>query len=144
MDRDLVRLSVPLVGRLRAQGARVGRAGSLMPGARLWRRCRRSSTSCRRAGRSASTLRSYGMDLLRWFRFIWAIDVDWNRASRVDARDFARWMLVAGKPQRSHWRRPDESVRRWSKPVPYSPAVRAHSETVLRRFWETRPRSLLI
>lgn len=50
------------------------------------------------AGRSASTLRSYGMDLLRWFRFIWAIDVDWNRATRVDTRDFARWMLVAGKP----------------------------------------------
>lgn len=25
------------------------------------------------AGRSASTTRSYGMDLLRWFRFLWAI-----------------------------------------------------------------------
>jgi hypothetical protein len=27
------------------------------------------------AGRSASTLRSYGLDLLRWFRFVWAVDV---------------------------------------------------------------------
>ena len=27
------------------------------------------------AGRSTSTLRSYGLDLLRWFRFLWA----WSR-----------------------------------------------------------------
>ena len=50
------------------------------------------------AGRSAATLRSYGLDLLRWFRFLWAIGVPWDRATRIEARDFCRWMLVAGKP----------------------------------------------
>jgi hypothetical protein len=25
------------------------------------------------AGRAAATQRSYGMDLLRWFRFLWAV-----------------------------------------------------------------------
>ena len=50
------------------------------------------------AGRSEATLRSYGMDLLRWFRFLWAVEVAWDRATRVEARDFCRWMLVAGKP----------------------------------------------
>ena len=29
-------------------------------------------------GRPTSTQRSYGMDLLRWFRFLWAVDVDWD------------------------------------------------------------------
>src|SRR5450759_5841319 len=35
------------------------------------------------AGRSAATARSYGMDLLRWFRFLWAIGVAWDRATPV-------------------------------------------------------------
>jgi site-specific recombinase XerD len=88
------------------------------------------------AGRSEATLRSYGMDLLRWFRFLWAIDVPWNRATRADARDFCRWMLVAGKPRRPHWRRPAE-VPDWSSTVEaYASSVRAHSETVLRGFYD--------
>jgi integrase len=50
------------------------------------------------AGRSAGTVRSYGMDLLRWFRFLWAVQVSWDRASRLDARDFTRWLMVVAKP----------------------------------------------
>lgn len=30
-------------------------------------------------GRPATTQRSYGMDLLRWFRFLWAVGVVWIR-----------------------------------------------------------------
>ena len=30
------------------------------------------------SGRSESTQRSYAMDLLRWFRFLWAIEVPWD------------------------------------------------------------------
>jgi integrase len=87
------------------------------------------------AGRSEATIRSYGMDLLRWFRFLWAAGVPWNMAMRAEARDFCRWMQVAGKPARPHWRAPERS------PVPaaagaYAPSVRAHSETVLRCFYE--------
>jgi hypothetical protein len=33
------------------------------------------------SGRSAATQRSYAMDLLRWFRFGWAIDVGWDLES---------------------------------------------------------------
>jgi site-specific recombinase XerC len=71
------------------------------------------------AGRSAATIRSYGMDLLRWFRFLWSIQIRWDRATRVEARDFCRWLAVAGH-------RGDG----------YSVAVRAHSETVLRTFYD--------
>jgi Phage integrase, N-terminal SAM-like domain len=85
-------------------------------------------------GRSAATIRSYGLDLLRWFRFLWAIDVAWNRVTRVEARDFCRWMLVAGRPSRPHWRHPGEVPDR-STGVAYAPSVRAHAETVLRGFY---------
>ena len=37
------------------------------------------------------------MDLLRWFRFGWAIDVGWDQATRVEARDFCRWMGLTDK-----------------------------------------------
>ena len=84
------------------------------------------------AGRSPATARSYGMDLLRWFRFLWAIDIGWDRATRVEARDFCRWMLVAGKPSRPHWRSPGKVSDSLSSSVAYAPSVRAHSETVLR------------
>jgi Phage integrase, N-terminal SAM-like domain len=36
------------------------------------------------AGRSATTMRSYGMDLLRWFRFLWAVEVAWDQATGVE------------------------------------------------------------
>ena len=89
------------------------------------------------AGRSVATVRSYGMDLLRWFRFLWAVGVAWDRATRVEARDFCRWLLVAGKPARPHWRSRARPAR-WRRPAgqAYAPSVRAHSETVLRGFYD--------
>jgi integrase len=74
-------------------------------------------------GRPAATQRSYAMDLLRWFRFLWAVDVGWDQATRVEARDFCRWIQLAGKP---------------GGPAPdarYAPATVAHCETVLRGFY---------
>src|SRR6266498_3607530 len=93
------------------------------------------------AGRSPATLRSYGLDLLRWFRFLWAAGVVWDRATRTEARDFCRWLLVAGKPARPHWRRQgDAPTRSRAAPTstvePYAASVRAHSETVLRSFYD--------
>src|SRR5487761_1002480 len=49
------------------------------------------------AGRSPATLRSYGMDLLRWFRFCWAVGVDWDRVSRDEAREFSILLQAAPK-----------------------------------------------
>ena len=75
-------------------------------------------------GRPAATQRSYAMDLLRWFRFVWAVDVGWDQATRVEARDFCRWIQLAGKP---------------GGPAPgggFAPATVVHCETVLRGFYE--------
>jgi integrase len=92
------------------------------------------------AGRSTATMRSYGMDLLRWFRFLWAVGVAWDRATRVEARDFCRWLQLAGKPVRPHWRRRNDAANaspgRASAGGVYSASVQAHSETVLRSFYD--------
>lgn len=48
-------------------------------------------------GASFSSLRSYGMALLRWWRFLAAIEVPWQRAGRIEARDFVLWMRLVGR-----------------------------------------------
>jgi site-specific recombinase XerD len=82
-------------------------------------------------GRAEATVRSYGMDLLRWFRFLWAVEVAWDRASRLEARDFCRWLLIAGKPAR-----PGPGASPMVAGSAYAASVRAHSETVLRSFYD--------
>ncbi|MGH3841328.1 MAG: tyrosine-type recombinase/integrase [Pseudonocardiaceae bacterium] len=135
--RDLAVLAVPAAGALRETGDRwepyriVDAAGEPVAAVAEFFR------DLQAAGRSEATLRSYGHDLLRWFRFLWAIGVPWARVTRAEARDFCRWMLVAGKPARPHWRRPGlagEVSTAIGKP--YAPSVRAHCETVLRTFYE--------
>ena len=89
-------------------------------------------------GRPATTQRSYGMDLLRWFRFLRAAGIGWDQATRVEARDFISWLQVTGKPgQPAVGTGGVNSVT--GKPVPrdkYAPATVAHCETVLRSFYE--------
>jgi site-specific recombinase XerD len=125
--RDLVGLVVPRRGALVATGERqepfrlVDGDGLVVAGAAVFFR------DLQAAGRPDSTVRSYGLDLLRWFRFLWAAKVPWERATRAEARDFCRWMIVAGKPARGK----EAGARE-----PYSAAVRAHAETVLRGFYD--------
>ena len=134
--RDLAMLAVPLAGAVEVTGDSwlpfrvTDPCGAVVESVSAYFR------DLQAAGRSDATLRSYGMDLLRWFRFLWAVEVAWNRATRIEARDFCRWMLVSGKPSRPHWRRPHEVPDRSSTAVAYSASVRAHAETVLRGFYE--------
>ena len=92
------------------------------------------------AGKSESTVRSYGNDLLRWFRFCWSAGVAWERATRVDARDFSRWLQVSGKQPRPRWRAGSQAGLAGPSGAgageAYAPSVRAHSETVLRSFYD--------
>jgi len=104
-------------------------------------------------GRPAAAQRSYGMDLLRWWRFLWAVEVGWDQATRVEARDFCAWIQFADKPVRPHWRYPGGGApgavtaraaagtpnRVTGKPSPgrgYAAATVAHCESVLRGFYE--------
>jgi hypothetical protein len=98
--RDLAALVVPAVGGLTDTGDRyephrlVDANGTAVEAATFFFR------DLLAVGRAESTVRSYGMDLLRWFRFLWAAEVAWDRATRAEARDFSRWFQVAGKRPR--------------------------------------------
>lgn len=106
-----------------------------------------------------STIRSYGMDLLRWWRFLTAWQIAWNCAEPADARDFMRWMQIADKPVRVHGRHQRAGLSAESAPPPqrrrplapgvpnpvtgksspgpkYSVRTRVHCETVLRAFYD--------
>ena len=62
----------------------------------------------------------------------------WDRAARVDARDFCRWLQVTGKQPRPHWRTGGQGGALVAVPAggAYAPSVRAYSETVLRAFYD--------
>jgi site-specific recombinase XerD len=137
LSRDLAALVVSQDGRLAATGDRyepyrlVGADGVAVAAATAFFR------DLLAAGRAESTVRSYGMDLLRWFRFLRAVRVPWDQAARAEARDFSRWLQVTGKQARPHWRGGDEAgVAAVPAGAAYAPSVRAHSETVLRAFYD--------
>src|ERR1022692_2327696 len=139
LSRDLAALVVPQAGRLIATGDRyepyrlVDADGVVVAAATAYFR------DLLAAGRAESTVRSYGMDLLRWFRFLWSgTEVTWDRATRIEARDFCRWLQVTGRQSWPHWRARAEGEPPvpFSAGVAYAPSVRAHSETVLRAFYD--------
>ena len=131
-------LPVPLVGSLRETGDRwepyriVDAAGEPVTAVAEFFR------DLQAAGRSEATLRSYGHDLLRWFRFLWAIEIPWARATRIRG---PRLLPVdagggqAGPPALAQLRVGQARLSAASG-QPYAPSVRAHCETVLRRFYE--------
>ena len=137
-ERDLAALVVPQAGRLLATGNRYEPYRLADPDGAVVEAVAAYFRDLLAGGRAASTIRSYGLDLLRWFRFLWAgSGVAWDRATRVEARDFSRWLLVAGKQSRPHWR---TALAATAAPSgageAYAPSVRAHSETVLRSFYD--------
>ena len=92
------------------------------------------------SGRTAATQRSYALDLLRWFRFLWAVDVPWIQATRCEARDFSRWLALVDKPRRAGTPRraagtANPVTGKRSPGGKYARSTRAHSETVLRGFY---------
>ena len=133
---DRAGIAVPLVGSLEATGDRLNPFRLVDPAGRPVDAVSAYLRDLQATGSSEATIRSYGLDLLRWFRFLWAIDVAWDRATRTEACDFCRWMLLSGKPSRPHWRRGSEPHRASATGEPYSASSRAHAETVLRCFYE--------
>ncbi|MGO9406024.1 MAG: tyrosine-type recombinase/integrase [Acidimicrobiales bacterium] len=140
VSSDLATMTVPQVGQLVATGdpfdpyQLLDSDGAAVEGVAIFLR------DLDAAGRSLATLRSYGMDLLRWLRFCWAAGIHWEQATRTEARDFSRWLQIAGKPSRPHWRRRDEPMAQAAGSAPrreaYAASVQAHSETVLRAFYD--------
>jgi integrase/recombinase XerC len=55
-------------------------------------------------GNSPASCRSYAYDLLRWLRFLAAVDVTWQRAQRCEVRDFVLWLRTSPNPARDRQR----------------------------------------
>lgn len=92
---------------------------------------------------SRSSCRSYAYDLLRWWRWLAAIGVSWERAERADVRDLVRWLRTAPNPQRER-RRSDTPApgmvnARTGKLHPgagYAPTTINHQLAVLAAFYD--------
>ena len=91
---------------------------------------------------SPATLRSYAYEILGWLRFLQAVAVAWDRATRTEARDYALWLAQACKPPR-HRRRdspaPGTVNPVTGKPYPagtYATATRRHARAVIHAFYE--------
>jgi site-specific recombinase XerD len=91
---------------------------------------------------SPASLRSYAYELLAWFRFLWAVEVAWDRAGRAEARDFALRLKMVKKPPRQ--RRSDASPPGSVNPVTgkaspgesYAARTRRHARAAIRSFYE--------
>jgi integrase/recombinase XerC len=96
--RDVSQLRLPLIGRVDRDVSGAwqvfGPDGQPSSAARLFL-SDLSASDC-----AVSTIRSYAYDLLRWFRFLSAVDVEWRQATRREVRDFVRWFRGAPNPQR--------------------------------------------
>ncbi|MGH3739294.1 MAG: tyrosine-type recombinase/integrase [Micromonosporaceae bacterium] len=94
-------------------------------------------------GNSPASCRSYGYDLLRWFRFLAAVGVLWSRAQRSEVRDFVLWLRTSHNPARDR-SRPDAPAAgsvnpRTGKPylaAGYAPATINHALSVLSAFYD--------
>jgi hypothetical protein len=149
--RDLSRMVVPQLGSLEATGdlfepfRLIDAEGVVVaPAAEFFRKL----AAC---GRPVATHRSYGMDLLRWWRFLWAVGVVWDQATSAEARDFCCWIGLADKPPRLHWRYPGGGAPGTGPAVApgtpnpvtgkrspgrgYATAAVVHCESVLRGFY---------
>jgi integrase len=91
---------------------------------------------------SSLTCRSYGHDLLRWFRLLWAVDVGWEQATDREAAALVGWLRSARNPQRRRSKPggyPAGSVNPTTgKPVPasgYAAATIAHNLSVVHGFY---------
>lgn len=100
----------------------------------------------RACDRTPPTAKSYCFDLLRWFRFLAAVDVTWDKATRTEVRDYVLWIRTKPNPQRrrssaADGRPPAGSLnartgKRYLKPG-YAANTINHSLTVISGFYET-------
>jgi integrase len=94
-------------------------------------------------GRSRGTVRTYAYVLQRWWRFLIAVGIAWDRATSAEVRDYVLWLRCAAKPgatQRTASARTAGTVnpitRKRYPGDQYQPATIGHSNAVLHGFYE--------
>jgi integrase len=94
-------------------------------------------------GNASGSVRSYAYGLHRWWRFLRAVGVEWDRATSAEVRDFVLWLQQArkaGAPQRTRSARLAGTVnpitRKQYLDDGYQVATVRHSNAVVRSFYE--------
>lgn len=89
------------------------------------------------------SVRSYAYCLLRWWRWLRAVGVEWDQATSVEARDLVLWLRQTAKPRRSPRTVSAVTVgtvnpvtRKQYLDDRYKPRTVRHSNAVLRSFYE--------
>jgi integrase len=88
-------------------------------------------------------VRSYAYALLRWWRFLRVVDVEWDKATSAEVRDFVLWLGHATKPVAAR-RKGSAALAGTINPVTrkqylsdeYGSRTIRHSNSVLRTFYE--------
>jgi integrase/recombinase XerD len=93
-------------------------------------------------GGSPLSTRSYAFDLLRWWRWLKATGVQWNRATSADVKDYVLWLKSTTKPRRHARTRSAATVgtinqltRKQYLDDRYRARTIRHSNAVLRDFY---------
>ncbi|MCO4253457.1 hypothetical protein [Pseudarthrobacter raffinosi] len=86
---------------------------------------------------SPLTVRSYGNDLLRWWRVLELIGVPWDQAGRLEVEVMVGWMRSAVNPQRRGSGARVMNPRTGKRPLAegYAPATINHALAVLASFY---------
>ncbi|MFE4332907.1 tyrosine-type recombinase/integrase [Streptomyces sp. NPDC056831] len=92
---------------------------------------------------SPATSRSYANDLLRWFRFLWLLNVTWDKATEGEVAVIVGWLRTAPNSQRRRTRpeapQPGSVNPRTGKrylKAGYAPATINHALTVVASFYD--------
>jgi integrase/recombinase XerD len=93
-------------------------------------------------GGSPLTTRSYAYDLLRWWRWLIAVGVQWDRATSTEVKDYVLWLRSATK-RRRHARTASAATAGTINPLTrkqylddqYRARTIRHSNAVLRDFY---------
>lgn len=86
---------------------------------------------------SPLTVRSYGNDLLRWWRVLELLGVTWDRAGRLEVEAMVGWMRSAANPQRrgTGGGLVNSRTGKLSLSAGYAPATINHALAVLSSFY---------
>lgn len=88
------------------------------------------------------SVRSYAYDLLRWWRWLRAVGVEWDKATPAEVRDLVLWLKQTAKPRRAP-RTTSAALAGRVNPITrkrhlgdqYEPRTIRHSNAVLRSFY---------
>lgn len=86
---------------------------------------------------SPLTVRSYGNDLLRWWRILGLLGTPWDKADRAEVEVMVGWMRSAANPQRRGNRTFARNTRTGKRPLGpgYAPATINHALAVVASFY---------